>query len=196
MTGLLNILAQIEDAAQQKAEKIESKARDEAQSIVADAKKEAEELLSDYSDKAQQKLKELADRAKAADEIDKKRAELFKKQELIKKVLTAAKDEIKNAENGKYFGFLESILKKYAQNQAGTVVLPEADLKNMTGGFRTLLDEKNLTAKIGEIAKGNGFVIVYGNIEVNCTIDAIFDADDEELSDALNEFLFGSEGGI
>ena len=36
----------------------------------------------------------------------------------------------------------------------------------------------------------NGFVLVYGGIEENCTIDALFDARRDELSDIVQRLLF------
>ena len=36
-----------------------------------------------------------------------------------------------------------------------------------------------------------GFLLVYGGIEENCTIRAVFDSKREELSDHVNRLLFG-----
>ena len=36
-----------------------------------------------------------------------------------------------------------------------------------------------------------GFLLVYGGIEENCTIRAVFDSKREELSDQVNRLLFG-----
>ena len=36
-----------------------------------------------------------------------------------------------------------------------------------------------------------GFLLVYGGIEENCTISAVFASKREELSDQVNRLLFG-----
>ena len=36
-----------------------------------------------------------------------------------------------------------------------------------------------------------GFILVYGGIEENCTIRALFDAERDELSDKVHGLLFG-----
>lgn len=195
MTGLSNILAQIENESVKKAEEIILKANNEAKEMISDAKKEAQKILDDYKVKTEKKTTEILSRIKAADEIEKKREELFKKQEVIKAVLETARNDIKNQSDDDYFDFLGKILAKYAQDENGTVVLSSRDFESMTKSFKDILLEKGLEAKAGNVADKNGFVIVYGNIEINCTVDAIFDADAEELSDMLNKFLFDSEGG-
>ena len=39
--------------------------------------------------------------------------------------------------------------------------------------------------------RDGGFLLVYGGIEENCTIRAVFDAGREEMSDRVNRMLFG-----
>ncbi|MBO4941758.1 MAG: V-type ATP synthase subunit E [Clostridia bacterium] len=195
MTGLSNILDRIENESVKKAEEIILKANNEADKMIFAAKKEAQEILDDYKAKTEKKTTEILSRIKASDEIEKKRAELFKKQEIIKTVLATAQNEIKSQSNDDYFDFLGKILTKYAQDQNGTVVLSNRDFESMTKSFKDILQEKGLAAKAGNLSDRNGFVIVYGNIEINCTVNAIFDAEAEELSDMLNKFLFDSEGG-
>ena len=36
----------------------------------------------------------------------------------------------------------------------------------------------------------DGFILVYGGIEENCTLKALFDAKKDELQDKVNEILF------
>ncbi len=195
MTGLSNILDRIENESVKKAEEIILGANNEANEMVSAAKKEAQEILDDYKAKTEKKTTEILSRIKASDEIEKKRAELFRKQEVIKTILETARNDIKGQSDDDYFTFLGKVLTKHAQDKNGTVILSNRDFESMTKSFKALLVEKGLEAKTGNMDERNGFVIVYGNIEINCTVDAIFDAEAEELSDMLNKFLFDSEGG-
>ena len=36
----------------------------------------------------------------------------------------------------------------------------------------------------------NGFILVYGGVEENCTINAMFDAKKDELSDIVHRLVF------
>ncbi len=196
MTGLENIIKQIEADSRSRVDEIKAKADAAVKEIIDNANAEAEEISKSYAKLADSKSKNVLERAKAADESDAKRAVLKKKQELIKTMIDAARDDIKNGDAAEYFEFLESILKKTTKGIGGKIILSEKDMKEMTPSFEAVLKEKNLTAESGSLGHRCGCVVVYGNIEINCTVDAVFDAQAEVVSDSLNAFLFGSEGGV
>ncbi|MBR5614802.1 MAG: V-type ATP synthase subunit E [Clostridia bacterium] len=196
MTGLENILAQIETEAKAKAAKITAEAERSAEKCVDEAVLKAEEISNDYKALAQKRAEELISRAKTADEVKLSRARLLKKQQIIKATFENAKTEIKQQKASDYFAFLESLLKKYALEKPGTIVLDAEDIKEVTDSFKTMVNQYGLEVSAGNVSARNGFILVYGSIEVNCTIDAVLDAEAEEISDMLNEFLFGCEGGI
>lgn len=196
MTGLENIIKNIEADSKEKIAKLNAKAEYDAKQIIDAAGVEAEKVLSGYEQLAEAKANSVIERAMSADESAAKRAVLKKKQELIRMLIDAARDDIKNADVAEYFSFMENILNKNAKKDEGRVILSQKDMNEMTDSFRNVLKEKNLVAEVGNTKERNGFVIVYVGIEINCTVDAVFDAYAEEISDSLNAFLFGSEGGI
>ena len=66
-----------------------------------------------------------------------------------------------------------------------------ADKKAMDSDFKAFLKKNNLKLSENELADGaRGLIIDYGNIEENCTFDAMFDSMAEELSDKTMELLF------
>ena len=196
MTGLENIIKQIEADSQCRVDEIKAKSDAAVRDIIDKAKAEAEVISENYAKLADSKSKNVLERAKAADESDAKRAVLKKKQELIKAMIDATRDDIKNSDAAEYFDFLESILKKTATGNGGKIILSEKDMQEMTPSFEAVLKEKNLTAESGNAEHRSGCVVVYGNVEINCTVEAVFDAQAEVISDSLNAFLFGSEGGV
>ena len=196
MTGLENILSQIENESKLRADSIINEAKSASESIIAEANKKAEEIICDFRQKAEDASNEVINRAQAADEIEGKRAELRKKQELINKAIEAAKAEIKTMDAEDYFAFMGRIFEKYALKKSGRLLMSQSDIVSMTDSFKKLLADCDIETQAGEIPERGGFVAVYGSIEINCRIDAVFDEKAEEISDALNKFLFGSEGGI
>ena len=52
--------------------------------------------------------------------------------------------------------------------------------------------ESNIKIEISKIARdfSGGFIISYGEIEENCTIDALFNDNVDSICDELNEILF------
>ena len=196
MTGLENILLQIENDAKTQAGKIIEHAERSAQKCVDEAILAAEEISNNYNAAAIKAAEEIKVRAKAGDDAKLSRARLLKKQEIIKAAIDNAKKAIKEQSEAEYFVFLESLLKKCALKETGKIILSVADKTVMTPEFKKTVKASELEIATGEIPARGGFILVYGSIEINCTIDAVFDAATEGISDMLNEFLFVCEGGI
>ena len=73
----------------------------------------------------------------------------------------------------------------------------EYDLKRIPNDFEknlenTLKDIKNAALTISKEAApiDGGFILVYGDIEENCSFKALFNNAKEELQDKVNAFLF------
>lgn len=195
MTGLENILLQIENDAKTQAGKIIEQAERLAQKCIDDAILAAEEISNDYNAAALKTTEAIKARAKAGDDAKFSRARLLKKQEIIKAVIDNAKKAIKEQSQAEYFGFMESLLKKYALRESGKILLSADDKAAMLPEFKKAVKSLGLEALTAELPARGGFILVYGSVEINCTIDAVFDASIEEISDMLNEFLFVCEGG-
>lgn len=196
MTGLENIIAQIEGDSKAKAAEIISKAELTAEKHIDDAVLKAEEISNDYKETAKKSADELILRAKTADEAAMNKAKLTKKQDIIKTTTDRAKTEIKEQSATEYFEFLESLLKKNALKKSGVILLSADDKFEMTESFKKAADEYELEITAVDIPKHSGLILVYGSIEINCTIDAVFDEAAEEITDTLNDLLFGVEGGV
>ena len=65
--------------------------------------------------------------------------------------------------------------------------------EGFTGRIKTIAAAKGGTLTLSKEARemDGGFVLIYGGIEENCTIKAVFRAKKEELSDRINRLLFG-----
>lgn len=196
MKGLENILFQIENESSEKAAVIVKNAEKTAEEIIDEAVLKSEELSNEIRGLADKRAEELISRAETADGVKLSRARLLKKQEIIKNTLEKAKCAVKEQKAEEYFAFLEKLLAKYAQKESGMLLISANDEKLVTDGFKESASKLGLKIENGNIADRNGFILVYGSIEINCTVDAIFDSAAEEISDMLNSFLFGGEGGI
>jgi V/A-type H+-transporting ATPase subunit E len=55
-----------------------------------------------------------------------------------------------------------------------------------------LADKKNASLIISEntVTIDGGFILKYGDVEENCSFDALFSSAKEELSDRVNAILF------
>ena len=181
MTGLENIIREIETESAETVSDILGKANDAAAVTLRDAEKAAE----------------TAERATANDEMELKRAVLKKKQEIIRETLDGTRRALTETRDKGYFEMLTSLLNRYAaKGKDGEILMTDADKKAMTKEFETAVSAHGLKVSDKALAADSGFVLVYGSIEINCTVDAIFDAYADELSDMLGAFLFENGGGV
>ena len=88
------------------------------------------------------------------------------------------------------------MLQAYAQPQNGIIRFSQKDLDRMPESFEREIEkaakEAGGSLKLDETAAdiANGFVLIYGGIEENCTLRAVFDANKDELTDKVHKLLY------
>lgn len=193
MTGLENITGQIKKEAEKAAEEIIRDAEKKAAEYIENAKAESLKIAKAAEEKSVRRAADLTARMTAADELKFSRSVLLKKQEIIRDICVSAKAELASLEKDEYFDFLTKLLDVYSRDTQGEIMLTAADKARITAEFEKAAAKHNLTVSEESIDTDGGFILVYGSIEINCTLDALFDSYNEELTDMLNGFLF--EGG-
>ncbi len=196
MAGLEKIMSQILDDARQEADYMFRAIEQEVLAIEDKAKKETEKVTEKIVKKSEAEVNLYLQKVQSGSELAKRKELLKVKQEIIADILDKSADTLANLPTDDYFKLMERILTAYAQPEAGEICFSEKDLKRMPASFPTKANEiakKNggslvISKETRPIA--NGFVLVYGMIEENCTIQAMFDAKKESLQDLLNRFLF------
>ena len=92
---------------------------------------------------------------------------------------------------------MEKLLREYVLPEEGEICFNSRDLERMPEGFsgriRTIAAEVGGSLILSEtpLDTDGGFLLVYGGIEENCTLKAVFSSRREELSDQVNRMLFG-----
>lgn len=196
MSGLDKIKSQILDEANHSAEAKIAEANEKAAQMLSEAKAEAEAESSKISAKSQEAIAVYAERVKSSGEMQRKQAILQAKQEVIADVLQKAYEKVCAQEDSAYFDMIIKMLEKYAQPGDGIISFNAKDLKRMPKGFEAEMEKaaqkKGGTLRLSETAKemDGGFILVYGGVEENCTIRAMFDAKRDYLSDKVHEVLF------
>lgn len=197
MSGLDKMKARILEEAQSTAQEILDKAKVDADAAVQAARESAEAEAAKILERAKRDAADYGVRVDSSMDMQRKQAILAAKQEVIGGVLEAAYETIMNLDDAKYFEMLEKLLEKHALPEAGAICFSAKDLGRMPAGFPDKI--KNIAASKGgsltvsekpEKIDG-GFLLVYGGIEENCTISAVFASRREEMSDQVNRLLFG-----
>ena len=194
MTGLEKILSQIEYEQDNRCRELTSEAKDKAKEIVKEAKAQAKKIAKDKALETDVKLENAKQAAQSAAELAKSRALLETKLGLIEKTLESSLEVIKALPKKEYFEILKELILKNAQKGEGVLILSASDMGRIPSNF---IDSVNNAFKKGyKIKLGNeadidsGFILVYGDIDVNCSFDAIAASKKDELQDALNSLLF------
>ncbi len=196
MSGLDKMKARILEEAQQSAAEILEKAEKDSEAALISARKAADARAAEIEKRAEREAAEYEKRAEASVDMRRKQAYLEAKQEAIHAVIQTAYEKVMNLDNEAYFDLLEKMLEKYVLPREGIICFAKRDLDRMPEGFsgkvKTAAAEKGgslvLSQEPAEI--DGGFLLVYGGIEENCGIKAIFDSMKDELSDQVNRMLF------
>lgn len=196
MAGLDKIISQIKEESRETAARTLAAARVEADQILAEARKDAENECADIERRSRQAVANILERGRSAAELKKRGSILSEKQDLIGNTISRAKAELKGMETDAYFEMIQKLAVKSAQAGKGELLFSEKDLARMPEGFEdklnAVLSDKGAALHISNATRDidGGFVLTYGGIEENCSIDALFDSAHETLQDKVQEILF------
>ena len=194
MTGLESILSQIAGDGQKEAEEVlsvsKAKAAETLETAQAKAKEEAAAVLKD----AERRAQDIRDRAQSAAELEQRNQMLVFKQELIREAVGAARESLENAPDGEYFEILLKLYRRFAQEGRGEMRLCKRDLARLPDDFLARMRKAVPGAEVTISPKPqnieNGFLLVYGGVDINCTFRAIFEDASDQLRDAAGKLLF------
>lgn len=188
-------------------EAILADARQAADTIINDAKAAAEkekaeafEKISEEKAKSTEALeKELVDyraRQESARDLGRRRMILEKKQEIIQKIIEKTRLSLHDADANTYFANIYKMFEKYCQVGEGIMYLNKKDHDRLPMDFVVKIDAI-ANAKGGKIVMDknpadieDGFVLVYGGTEENCTFRSLIDAARDDLYDEINKMLW------
>lgn len=193
------------------------------EAIIADARKEAEAILAAARDEAEKEKntafaemsaekgkkqdaleKELEDqrvRAESARDLTKRRMVLERKQEIISRIIEKTRLSLHDADASTYFSHVYKMFEKYCRPESGQMHLNKKDLDRLPGDFESRISQiaKSKGGEI-EILKDpasieDGFYLVYGGTEENCTFRSLIESQKEDLYDEINRMLWRDANG-
>lgn len=193
MTGLEKIVSEIKGESDGVIDKILRDAKAEADKIKADAEHEADEACARIEREGAVRVAAEKSRAESTAELRRRQNILAEKQNLITEIEGEAKKAILDLPSDQYFDVLTKILKKNLLPEKGTIIFSKKDLDRLPASFRGSLSEisnGNLTISTETRPIDGGFVLVYGGIEENCSVTAMFESNKEILQDKIQKMLF------
>ncbi len=193
MSGIDKIIQEIEANTAQFCDSVLAQARQKADAIIAEAQQEADRIVADGKDRTAAHVADIKKRGDSAAELEEKRVMLYTKQQIINTMLNEGLSVAKNLPKDEYFGLIKSMVAKYSLEDDGVIFFGENDNHRLPVDF---LGELNQAAKGGIVLSSKpapidaGFILKYGGIEQNCSFDAIFAGEAEDLSDKAGRLLF------
>ena len=196
MTGLERIKSQILQEADETAKKKLFEAYEEAARIVEEAGLRAQEEAERIQKQTEEEIAIRRERMEQTKELDRREKLLATKQEVIDEILKRAYDAVRKRNAEDYSGLLLGMLKDGVKPWEGVLYLSAEDEKRLSSNFqkrvKKIASEKGgkVEIRMGEREIGHGYVLVYGGIEENRTIEALFEEKRENLADVAQAVLF------
>lgn len=195
MTGLDKILAQLDAESQARCRQLQENAEREAQAILDQAQADADAMRAQRAAALEKKLENTAQSAESTAQLRRNQIVLKGKLEAIDDTLTRALEVIRALPKKEYFDILKELIVQNALPGKGVLRLNAADAERLPQNFlssvNTALAAKNSEVMLGDSAElDSGFLLIYGDIDINCTFSAIASAKRDALRDTLNRLLF------
>lgn len=190
MTAAEKILSGIIDDAVALAEEIIENANSQADKIKSDAQQKAKAEAELIIAESEKKAKTQGINAICSAELLKRNEILSAKNEIIDNVISLIPQKIASFGDKDYFDFLYTLAEKNHSGEKGIMKLNQNDLSRDIKAFKDKISLLNI--ELNEKAEDidGGFLLSYGDILINCSIEAIIREKKEELTDTVNSVLF------
>ena len=193
MTGLEKMISQIVDEATESAREMTAQAEAEAAKIAQAAEADVQKQKEELSKKSQADTEAYMERIKSSADLQRRTAILRAKQDVIAQVLEKAYASLQSMDEDAYFDMLRKMLRKFVQQEEGEIYFSAERMpKSFQADINTIAKEKGGALKLAKESRQieNGFILVYGGVEENCTFRALFNTQRDRLQDIIHEKLF------
>jgi len=190
MSGVEKIIARLIEENDAQCDDIIAAAEEKAAIIVGRAQKQGNEIIKNAENEAKARAAQIEATAGSAVVSNNRKDILEAKVKLINGVLADAQKSLHDLSTEAYFTTLAGLAKKNKQEGSCEMLLCERDLKRMPSDF---IDKLGYGFSVSPVPADidDGFILKYGDIEINCTFAALFRAYSQELQAKANELLFG-----
>ena len=189
MSGLDKIVSRLTEDTKKECEEILETARQKAAAAIAEAQTEGNALIRDAQKNGEELRFRALQRAEGQLRSDARRAHLASKVELVDEVIDEAKRSIRTLSVENYFRAMAALALSNKLEGVGEMRMSRNDLQRMPSDF---IDQLGGRVRVSPVPADieDGFILKYGDIEMNCTLDALFAAYRDELRLKANALLF------
>lgn len=195
MTGLDRIIEKILLQSQENCNAILNDAAAEVKKIISQARAEANKQSDEIVAKANAEAKKIKAVAKSSAESITRNRYLEIRNAILNDIISAAYLEIEKFSDEEYFDILRRLCIKNVLEGECEMSLSGYDLGRLPDDFEMSINSEiyekgavHISGVPGDIE--NGFILHYGDIEINCSLKAVFDENMDALKDMLSTALF------
>ena len=193
MAGIDKMIRQIEDDTKAVCDDMLQKARAKSDRILSEANAEADKITANGKRRTADRIADIEKRGESSAALEERKIALYTKQSIIGEMLNKGLETAKSLPDDEYFELILKMIEKNSQEKDGVIAFGQKDLDRLP---------KNYMQKVNSVSKGKlrlsdeaaavdaGFILSYGGIEENCSFDAIFMSESENLSDRAGKLLF------
>ncbi len=193
MAGIDKMIRQIEDDTKIVCDDIIATAKSKADRILADAEAKANKITADGKKKTASHIADIEKRGESSAALEERKVALYTKQSIINDMLNTGMETAKNLPDNEYFELILEMIGNNSQPKDGVILFGQKDLDRLPGNFIDKINSVSkgkLTLSDKAAAIDAGFILSYGGIEENCSFDAIFMSEADNLSDRAGKLLF------
>lgn len=195
MTGIERIVEKILEQAQSNCDDILAQAAAEVKKIISDARAQASEEGARIISDAKREADRVLAVSKSTSESLTRNRYLEIRNAILNDIISAAYLKIEKFSDEDYFEMIRKLVFKNIQQGECLMHFSGYDLGRLPDGFE---DEINMTIyETGAVHIcntpadiENGFILDYGDVQINCTLKAVFDEHMDSLKDMLSTALF------
>ena len=195
MTGLDKIIEKILLQSQENCNAILNDASAQVKKIISEAREKANKESSDIIAKANAEAKRIEAVSKSSAESITRNRYLEIRNAILNDIISAAYLEIEKFSDEEYFAMLKRLCIKNVLEGECEMHLSGYDIGRLPDDFEMSINSEiyekgavHICDTPGDIE--NGFILTYGDVEINCTLKAVFDENMDRLKDMLSTALF------
>lgn len=196
MNGIDKIISKINDDSAARCAFIIDKAQKECDEIIAKAKADGEKFEAELIENAEKNAASVIAMANSGAAQISRQNLLAARVNLISDTLAKLLDRMKNLPEDEYFSALIKLASENAMSGRCTAKLSSDDNKRIPDGFgdklAAALKEKGAECVLSAdpAGIGSGILLIYGDIEVNCSFDALIEEKSDYLKAKIGEIIF------
>lgn len=196
MNGIDKIIEKINNDAENECKKAADDASEKSRQIISDALAQADKECAEIIAEAEKSAESIKASAVSKGAYGEKQELLRVKTQLIEETINLALTKLRSLAPEEYFETLVKLVSRYSQKGSCEMLMGKMNSECVPGDFASICAaaaSKNactLTLSDETAPVADGFILKYGDIEINCSFAALISEKREELKEKVNSILF------